>query len=382
MFAGKAQGLIRYLLKWFQIPRAEIAGLVRSWSSTGSPTATVLTLPAGAGGTGSGSAYRAHCVGVDGKIYGVPHTASGNILVIDPATNTANIVSMGLSGLGTTGNYLSCTLHPNGKIYAPPLGANHVLIVDTVNQTTEKQTWGLTFSGSSQYNNAIVGKDNKIYCVGQAQGALVIDPIANTAVVTTLGGTMPNVNLAYKYIGAVRSIKNDKLYFGPYNSLNFLVIDTDTQTANTQTFGVTVNNQTAQGISNVPTGNIVAMTHNGGFGMQVDPVANTAIKFAGNKTVGATTGADGNVYAAGFQSTATMFKYDPIANSWTSNAYGVGVYNTGYWGGSMASNGKIYFQPDLSTNASNMIVLNTAGTGNAQTNFASTVQTPYFNQTQ
>jgi len=383
MFAGQGQGLIRYLLKWFQIPRTMYQSLMSSWSSSATPTGTMITLPTGAGGSASGSRYRGHNVGIDGKIYAVPFTASGNILVVDPATNTANIVSMGLSGLGTSGNYVCCVLHPNGKIYAPPLAANHVLIVDTANQTTEKQTYGLTFSGSTQYNNAVVGIDGKIYCVGQAREVLIIDPIGNTAVRSTLSNTMPNTNSAYKYVGGVRSVKNDKLYYGPYNSANYLVIDTVTQTANTQTFGTTIASQAHQGICNAGNGNLVSSPHNATSWAQIDPVANTRVTISGGtKSIGATCGTDGRVYTTGFTSTSTTFMYDPIANTITSNSYGATGYCNGYWGGSLASNGKIYFQPDLATNPNNMLVLSTNGTGNAQTNFASTVQTPYNNHTQ
>jgi hypothetical protein len=77
-----------------------------------------------------------------------------------------------------------------------------------------------------------------------------------------------------------------------------------------------------------------------------------------------------------------VFKYDPVANVVTSNSYGATNFNNGYWGGSLAYNGKIYFQPDQGTNPNNMLVLSTNGTGNAQTNFASTVQSPYNNHTQ
>lgn len=381
MFAGQGQGLVRYLLKWFQIPRTMFQSLMSSWSSSATPTAVNVTVPTGTGGApaGAGGYYgRAHNLGPDGKIYELPFLASANIMVIDPSNNSVSSQSFGLSGLGTTGNYIASVLHPNGKIYAPPLNTNHCLIFDPVAGTTEKQTWGLTFSGSNQYNNAVLGKDNKIYCVGQARNVLIIDPVANTAVTSDLSGTMPNVTQAYKWIGSVRSVKNDKLYFGPYQQQTYLVIDTDSQTANTTTFGSTIGSQAHQGICNAGNGNLVSPPHNTAFWSQVNPVANTRVRISGGKSIGVTCGADGAVYTQGFQATSTTYRYDPVANTVTSNTYGATNCN-GYFGGVLAPNGKAYFWPDQSTNSTNMIVLSTNGTGNNQTNFTQNVTSVYLN---
>jgi hypothetical protein len=377
-------GLMRKLLKWWQISAAQYLALLASWSSSASATGATITLPTGLGGSSGGAAYRGHCVGQDGKIYGVPHRASGNIMVVDPATNTVTFESFGLSGLGTTGNYLCCVLHPNGKIYAPPLGANHVLIVDTDANTTEKQTWGLTFSGAAQYNTALVGPDNKIYCIGSARDALIIDPVANTAIRTNLSGTMPNISQNYKWgLGAVRSIKNDKLYFGPYSQQSYLVIDTVSQTANTTVFtgDTTIGATSTQGAVNAPNGNLIFGPHNTAAYAIIDPVANTRVRITGTKSIGLVLGADGNAYSTGFQSTNTVFKYDPVANSVSSNSYSQAV-SSGTWGGSAASNGKIYFFPDLQTNPLNMTVVDTKGTAVNQPEFEQTVQSAYFNKTQ
>jgi hypothetical protein len=387
------QGLIRYLLKWFQIPRAQYSGLISSYSNVATPTAGTLTV---AGTTIV--KFWAHCLHTDGNIYYPPYSNNSGIAIYNTTSNTMSTVSWGLSGLGTTGNYNAAVLHPNGKIYCPPLAASNVLIIDPANATTQLQSYGLTFSGSSQYNAAILGPDNKIYCVGTSTGGapstcLVIDPVANTAIRTSLGNTMPSIgSTQYPYIGAVTSVKNNKLYFGNYNNANWLVIDTVSQTANTQTWGGTggqaLATQQTQGLCNTVNGNIVATPHGSGTPIfqQVDPVANTRSTYtaaqAGNayKTVGAVLGPDGFVYAAGYGSTAAVLRFDPVAGTANSSAYGQTV-NSGPYGGQLAPNGKIIFSPSGGTNPNNLLVLSVNGTGNSETNFASTCQSPYLNKT-
>lgn len=62
----------------------------------------------------------------DGKIYGIPFD-DGNILIIDPVTNTFTTIT-GISGfVKWTGGVLA----PNGKIYGIPRSSTSVLIIKT-----------------------------------------------------------------------------------------------------------------------------------------------------------------------------------------------------------------------------------------------------------
>lgn len=387
------QGLIRYLLKWFQIPRAQYAGLMSSYSNVATPTGATLTV---------GSTivkFWAHALHPDGNIYYPPYSNNSGIAIYNTTSNTMSTVSWGLSGLGTTNNYQTAVLHPNGKIYCPPSAASNVLIIDPANATTQLQSWGLTFSGSSQYNCAAVGPDNKIYCVGTSTGSnpglcLVIDPVANTATRTSFGNTMPNIGTTmWPYVGAITSVKNNKIYFGNYNIANWLVIDTVSQTANTQTWGgsggTALATQQTQGVCNTTNGNIVATPHAGTVCWQViDPVANTRTTYtaaqsgAAYKSLGAVLGSDGFVYAPGFQSTRAVLRFNPVTGAANSSAYGQTV-TSGPWGGVMAPNGKIIFSPsNTDSSPTNLLVLSVNGTGNSQTNFASTCQSYYQNHTQ
>ena len=62
----------------------------------------------------------------NGKIYGIPLSATSGVLIIDPQTNTASVSPLP----GVTSDYTSGILAPNGKIYAIPRGASNVAILD------------------------------------------------------------------------------------------------------------------------------------------------------------------------------------------------------------------------------------------------------------
>ncbi len=385
MFAARGGFLnaIVSLPNWYDLTATEVNSNVSTWVSSGTPTLTTFATSANHAGTSNGP-YRSLIAGANGKLYGAPFAATGNVIVVDPANNTSSIESFGLSGLVANGNhYLTGALAPNGKIYYPPLGASLALVIDPSNNTSVRTNWGLTFSGADQFDNAVLGGDNKIYCVGKA-GCLVIDPEANTASIQNFGGVIPSSATAYRWRGAIRSTANGKLYHAPYANATVLSIDTTANVANAWNYGTTIGTQAHQGIFNGKNGKLYCVPHNVTYWSIIDPVANTYARVTQTtqKSIGGFTGDDGNVYAVPFQQSANKYTiFDVTANTSSQSAYGVslGTTTSRWWGGCMASNGKAYSLSDNgSSGNSHILVLDTNGTGSSATQYGDYIKTSFL----
>jgi hypothetical protein len=380
MFAAN-QGLNQVTQPSWSITPTEVLSFVSTWANTGvgnNVTQSTISMGQNSACTGT-TAYRTAVAHPDGNLYGAPFNATGNIMVINTQTNTVSFPSFGVSGLsGSVTKYQAgCFAPTNGKIYYPPYSTNTVLIIDPATQTSQTQTWGLTFSGADQYWSATLGLDNKIYCTGATTGnILVIDPVANTASTTTLGNTW--VNSAVGRLGAVRSAKNGKIYVAPYNAGTFYVIDTSgpSATGNTSQMGRGSNwpNNSFQGISQAGNGNLVGFSHNTGIGVVlINPTANTtnSIGTATYRTIGPALGSDGRVYSAPFNNTANWNVYNPVANTVTANTYGNAT--TGSWTMCVSSNDRIYALQDTTAANATIRVLQINGTGNLNPPLLNTV---------
>lgn len=170
----------------------------------------------------------------NGKIYGVPSEAP-DVLVIDPATQTATRTDFGLGGFGLNA-YHGGVLGRDGKIYCVPGGATTVLVIDPDTNTAVKTALGLgTLGSGSKWRGGVMGKDGKIYCLpSTATDFLIIDSVNGTATRSTLGLTLPGDTNAW-WSGVLGA--DGRIYCTPRNTGQILVIDTDTQTASLQTFG-------------------------------------------------------------------------------------------------------------------------------------------------
>lgn len=378
MFAAN-QGLNQVTQPSWSMTTTEQLAAMQTWQSTGAVTQTAVnTLSPST--SGSGPAYRSFVYHPDGNFYSAPYWATGNIMVVNTATNAVSYPGFGVSGLsGSAYKYQAgCFAPTNGKIYYPPVGTNNVLIIDPATQTSQTQTWGLTFSGTDQYWTATLGTNNKIYCIGNATGnVLVIDPVANTASTTTFGGVW--TASALRTLGAVRSIKNGKIYASPYNGGTFFVIDTSTAnaTGNTTSFGSAIAAGAYQGISqDTQTGNLVCIATNITTSLVIDPVANTrtSISTGITKTIGPSVAADGRVYGAPFTG-SSWFVYNPltgnIANSITANTFG-NATSVSYSTAVAAGNKVFAFAEQAAANAY-MRVLTVSGTGNLNPPLLNTV---------
>jgi hypothetical protein len=379
-----AQELVTAVVNWFDLTRQQVTDSLSTWESTATPVLTTFNTGGSHAGLSNGP-YRCLVQGADGKLYGAPFAASGNILVVDPATNTSSVEGFGLSGLTNNGqHYITGLLAPNGKIYYPPLSTSLALVIDPATNTSIRTDWGITFSGSDLYDNGSVGADGKLYFVGKP-GCLVIDPVANTASVNNFGTVVASSATAYRWRGGVRSTVNDKLYFAPYANTHILMIDPTNNIAVSSAHSI--GTQAHQGIYNGKNGKLYMSPHNQAYWSIFDPAANvyTRISHSSAKCIGGFTGADGNVYAVPFQQSATsrFAVVDVSANTVSLNNYGITLGGTGnrWWGGVIAGNGVGYCLPDVgSSGNTHILALNTNGTGTDDPLYADIVKTSYFNK--
>ena len=267
--------------------------------------------------------------------------ATNNILEIDLQNGVATEIATGQTLSGSV-RFIGGCLGSDGKIYYPPRDFNKVLIADPANASYTVQDWGLTLTGGV-YTSA-VSCDDKIYAIGDAD-ILVIDVQANTAYTSTFGvlsGTVAN-----RQVSGVRSIADGCVYFGPYANTHVLRIDPVSNTVSSSNYGVSFGSQATQGIANGKNGWIYMPQHNNGANWKFDPVGNVATTVAGSstKTVGATTGPDGNVYCHAFNNSNWI---DVTANVGTNSPSFMpnGIQR---WGG-LYAHGKIWTFPDTTGN--------------------------------
>jgi len=159
----------------------------------------------------------------DGRIFCAPYNST-TMLVIDPPNNTANVYTA--AQLGLTATAFNNTAKWTGMVcvgtgvYAMPFVATSVLLVNFSALTATLPTYGLTLSDSSKWIRATV-YGTKIYaCPFNATDVLVIDTVAQTAVRSALGATLTG-NSKWRAI----VMMNRKIYCIPGNATDFLVID-------------------------------------------------------------------------------------------------------------------------------------------------------------
>ena len=113
----------------------------------------------------------------NGKLYAPPPN-NGQILVIDPVSNSFNL----LTERTYSGGYAAAALADNGKIYAPPYGAQQVLVIDTSTDTATLLMDQTFLSNRWLYRTAILAPNGKIYAMPfLATQVLVIDPSSDTS---------------------------------------------------------------------------------------------------------------------------------------------------------------------------------------------------------
>jgi len=354
---------------WQTMTPAEITSEVETWELTGSRSLDT-SFALGTTILNVAGAYRSAVLHPNGNVYLAPCTkATNNILEIDLQNSVATEIATGQTLSGAV-KFISGCLGSDGKIYYPPRDFNKVLIADPANASYTVQDWGLTLTGGV-YTTA-VASDNKIYAMGDAD-ILIIDVEANTAILTTYG-IISGTTVA-RHVAGVRSIADGCVYFGPYGNTHVFRIDPVSNTATSSTYGVSFGSQAAQGIANGKDGWIYLPRHNNGDNFKFDPVANIASTVGGSstKTVGATTGPDGNVYCHAFNNSNWI---DVTANIGTNSPTFMpnGVQR---WGG-LYAHGKVWTFPDVTTNT-HVVPTTIDGTGVSSAWSSNVSLSNYFN---
>ena len=130
--------------------------------------------------------------------------ASASDTVSVTATTTDMLVTiskLGASISGTSDKWWGGVRGPDGKIYGIPYGAEDILIIDPATNSATRSTLGANLSGLSKWANGCLGPDGKIYCVPyDAPDVLIIDPKAGTAIRTSFGLNLTDTD---KWAGAV-----------------------------------------------------------------------------------------------------------------------------------------------------------------------------------
>lgn len=152
----------------------------------------------------------------NGKIYGIPF-GTNNILVIDPATESAATLASPVSG---GSKWFGGVLAPNGKLYGIPQTNDNPLLIDPEMNTIS--TFASSVIGANnKWTGGVLAPDGKIYGIPrQDNNVLIIDSNTNTATTIPSGEASPNP----KWAGGVLA-RNGKIYGIPRDSDNILVID-------------------------------------------------------------------------------------------------------------------------------------------------------------
>jgi hypothetical protein len=329
-----------------------------NWASTTNGTTPTTFTSAG---------YQGGVLGPNGKIYCVPHNQT-NILVLNPANNTASTSEINITLGPDTSKWIGGVLGPNGKIYCVPYNATNILVINPANNsasTTEITTITPTnaLTGSGKWSRGVLGPNGKIYCVPyNATNILVINPANNSASTSEINITLASTTA--KWQGGVLA-PNGKIYCVPYEAANILVIDPVNNSASTtEITTITPTNAltgSAKWVGGVlaPNGKIYCGVHNATNILVIDPANNSASTSAINITLASTTAKwggggvlapNGRIYC-GPQSAGNILVIDPVANTasiWSPA--GVSYTNSGWIGEVLAPNGKIYCVPYNATN--------------------------------
>jgi DNA-binding beta-propeller fold protein YncE len=165
----------------------------------------------------------------NGKLYAPPPN-NGQILVIDPVSNSFNL----LTERTYSGGYAAAALADNGKIYAPPYGAQQVLVIDTSTDTATLLMDQTFLSNRWLYRTAILAPNGKIYAMPfLATQVLVIDPSSDTSELL-VGSFSGNIWWDGGGSGLYRAASlagNGVIYAVPYDAEYVLLVDTTKNTA-------------------------------------------------------------------------------------------------------------------------------------------------------
>lgn len=305
---------------------------------------------------GAGTRYHGAILGSNGMVYGIPRDNS-QVIEINPDARTVAGIG-GAVGGGTA--YLGGASAANGKIYAPPYNAANVLEIDPGTGTTSVFTG--TLSGANRYDSAVRAPNGKIYAIPTNIGIqfLEIDPAARTAV---MFGTSPvSVGSAYSSAGLG---PNGLIYAMPYAAAQILELDPATR-AFTLYGSFTPGPAKWSGLVVGLNGNLYGIPIGGNPVLEFNPYTKAIAAFGSGFFAGG-----GVLLPGGLIYAFPNGLIDPVNRTVTTVA---ALPSTGYNGGRLALNGKIYLMPDSVTTVAEI------STGSAGRFCRAALLSPYMNK--
>ena len=264
-------------------------------------------------------------------------TKTSRDLFTIPKTFTMNYDSSAIFGISD--RWWGGALAPNGKIYGIPNSTgSSVLVIDPRFGTAT------TFSSAGgSYRGGSLAPNGKIYTIpdSSTNTILEIDPDSNTS--TTFG----NLSAVTKgWSGGVLS-PNGKIYGIPHDATTVLEIDPVARTATT--FGGTLSGATKwDGGVLAPNGKIYGIPSSSTSILKIDPVAQTATTF-GSITSGYSGGvlhSNGKIYAVREGVGYDLLQINPSNDTVSIVSISINGIPGGSWrGGVLGANGKMYFIP-------------------------------------
>ena len=299
----------------FSEVQAYMNGVIASNSGL---TPTVSTI----GAIGGTNQYYGHVLGTNGKIYGVPFSASTSI-ELDPLTELYSTFG---SAPGNT--YAGGCLAKDGKLYYAPTDSTRVGQVDT--SIPSLTSYGSTISGWGKFIGGVLAPNGYIYFLG--------DSYAYNVKFNPATGTY--INLAAKSRSAGGCLAaNGKIYCAPYTTGVVQVIDTADDSM--YTIGsVNTNIYTSPTIA--ANGKIYCVGYNTGNVIEIDPTTDTVTSYGSGvgKYFGSCLAPNGKIYASPFGA-GNILEFDPVTKAINTYGSGLGTYVSLH----LAANGIMYALP-------------------------------------
>lgn len=217
-------------------------------------------------------------------------------------------------------------------------------------------------SGQTITIGGCAGPDKKIYFApyNNITGVLVIDTVTETASLNNFGISMA-AGTSNKYIGACMGA-DGKIYIIPSSAANVAVIDTILGTGVGSTFGLTLSDSSKwTGGTMARNGKIYCAPANSTDVLVINTNNNTAVRTTFGLTLtgttkwsGAVLGTDGKIYCIPSSSTNVMV-IDPTTDTAILTNFGLDLSGSFKWyGGVLGPDGKIYCIP---ANATSVLII-------------------------
>ena len=232
-------------------------------------------------------------------------------------TNVANKFVLGTSSVSESAVFLYYKLW---KSHRTPAEILSTLVNGTQIADSARSGIGATLTGSNKWSGIAAGADGKLYCGPyDATDILIIDPVAGTATRSAMGATLTG---SAKWNG-IAAGADGKLYCAPFNATDILIIDPVAGTASRSAMGATLTGTFKwNGIAAGADGKLYCATRSATDILIIDPVAGTATRSAmgatltgSNKWTSIAAGADGKLYCGPYEATDILIIKNLIASS-------------------------------------------------------------------